>query len=552
MTQKALIYCRVSTKRQSSHGSGLSSQQKRCEIHAVQHGYEVENVFPDDISGGGSFMHRKGMVDMLKHIKANPNERYVVIFDDLKRLSRNTQDYLSLREKLDGMRVRVECLNFNFDDTPEGEFYETIVAAGGHLERRQLARQTYQKVNARFEAGFWGYRAPVGFKLQTEKNKARILERDEPIATFVQNALEGYASGHYQTQMEVKRYLETCPEFPKTYNKGREIHPDRIRRILTSIVYAGMVEIPERGISRRNGQHEGLISLATFYKIQERLHGKKKHAATRTDLNADFILRGAVNCADCDKPLTANWSKGRNTRYPYYLCRTKGCPSNAKSIRREKLESEFEALLKTLVPTKELGNVAEIILRDLWDDIQSNKDKYKKQLSEELGQLESFQQKTIDKLVDTYLPQAIAAYEQKIEKIEAQKVEIEDKINRFDEPILDFDKSFRTGLEFLKKPWFFWASREVSYKRAVLKLAFSDSLRYDRKTGFRTAAISVPFKALKEFDSHDSKMAEREGFEPSLGLTLNTLSRRAPSATQPPLLNFIPYFKALTVSLSVR
>ena len=32
-------------------------------------------------------------------------------------------------------------------------------------------------------------------------------------------------------------------------------------------------------------------------------------------------------------------------------------------------------------------------------------------------------------------------------------------------------------------------------------------------------------------------MAEREGFEPSLGLTLNTLSRRAPSATQPPLRN---------------
>ena len=30
-------------------------------------------------------------------------------------------------------------------------------------------------------------------------------------------------------------------------------------------------------------------------------------------------------------------------------------------------------------------------------------------------------------------------------------------------------------------------------------------------------------------------LAEREGFEPSLGLTLNTLSRRAPSATQPPL-----------------
>ncbi len=32
-------------------------------------------------------------------------------------------------------------------------------------------------------------------------------------------------------------------------------------------------------------------------------------------------------------------------------------------------------------------------------------------------------------------------------------------------------------------------------------------------------------------------MAEREGFEPSLGVNLNTLSRRAPSATQPSLRN---------------
>jgi len=31
-------------------------------------------------------------------------------------------------------------------------------------------------------------------------------------------------------------------------------------------------------------------------------------------------------------------------------------------------------------------------------------------------------------------------------------------------------------------------------------------------------------------------MADRVGFEPTLGLTLNTLSKRAPSATRPPVL----------------
>ena len=42
-------------------------------------------------------------------------------------------------------------------------------------------------------------------------------------------------------------------------------------------------------------------------------------------------------------------------------------------------------------------------------------------------------------------------------------------------------------------------------------------------------------------------MAEREGFEPSLGLTLNTLSKRAPSATRPTfrLLRFIMEHKIL-------
>ena len=30
-------------------------------------------------------------------------------------------------------------------------------------------------------------------------------------------------------------------------------------------------------------------------------------------------------------------------------------------------------------------------------------------------------------------------------------------------------------------------------------------------------------------------LADREGFEPSLGLHLNTLSKRAPSATRPPV-----------------
>ncbi|NWG72406.1 MAG: hypothetical protein HXY23_12495 [Parvularculaceae bacterium] len=38
----------------------------------------------------------------------------------------------------------------------------------------------------------------------------------------------------------------------------------------------------------------------------------------------DFPLLGAIPCACCEKPPTAAWAKGRQRRYPFYFCFTKG------------------------------------------------------------------------------------------------------------------------------------------------------------------------------------------------------------------------------------
>src|SRR3569833_18338 len=46
-----------------------------------------------------------------------------------------------------------------------------------------------------------------------------------------------------------------------------------ITRLLTRSVYAGYVEAPTWGVSLRKGHHNPLISLQTYERIQERLHG---------------------------------------------------------------------------------------------------------------------------------------------------------------------------------------------------------------------------------------------------------------------------------------
>ena len=64
----AVIYCRVSSSKQTTRGDGLSSQETRCREFAGYRGHEVVKVFKDDASGG--LIDRPGMKAMLAFIRS--------------------------------------------------------------------------------------------------------------------------------------------------------------------------------------------------------------------------------------------------------------------------------------------------------------------------------------------------------------------------------------------------------------------------------------------------------------------------------------------------
>ncbi|XHB98212.1 recombinase zinc beta ribbon domain-containing protein [Nitratireductor sp. ac15] len=189
-----------------------------------------------------------------------------------------------------------------------------------------------------------------------------MLKRDEPVASVIQEALEGYANGRFDTQADVMRFLQDNPLFPKDA-RGIVRH-QRVSVLLNQCVYAGYVEAPKWGVEMREGQHEPIISAKTYQRIQDRLSGGF-YAPRKSNINEDFPLRGHVVCADCGTPLTACWSKGTHSRYPYYLCPKRGCDSYGKSIRRDKIEGEFEALLSNATPSDALFKVAKAMFKDL-------------------------------------------------------------------------------------------------------------------------------------------------------------------------------------------
>ena len=89
------------------------------------------------------------MSELLAYMDGKPYNSYVVIFDDLKRLARDTEQYIKLKRALELRRAVVECPNFVFTASPEGQYVETIMAATAQLEREQNRRQVMQKMKAR-------------------------------------------------------------------------------------------------------------------------------------------------------------------------------------------------------------------------------------------------------------------------------------------------------------------------------------------------------------------------------------------------------------------
>ena len=503
---RALVYCRVSSTKQRLEGSGLESQEQRCRAYADEKGYTVEAVFPDDVSGGGDFMRRPGMVALLSYIDAQQGKPYVVIFDDLKRFARDTEFHLKLRREFIKRGANIECLNFRIEDTPEGKFIETVIAAQGELEREQNRRQVVQKMKARVENGFWVFRAPVGYRyVSASSGGGKVLEPDEVLAPIVRDALEGYASGHLASQAEVQRFLERSPHFPKDKKDG-SLRPMTVNRLLKKVVYAGYVEAPKWGVSARKGHHQGLIDFETYQQIQNVLEGKKRRPAARMDFNEDFPLRGFVACDCCGNAMTGAWSKGKYQHYAYYRCQTRTCEAKGKSVPGAKMEAGFADILKSMQPAKELFELARAMLRDAWNMRLALALGEKKAFQELIDDINRRLENMLDRIVEANNASVVSAYESRIEKLEREKLVLQERIGKSVPPKGRLEDCIELSLSFLSSPWNLWKNGDLAMRHTVLRLAFAEPLRYSQNGVYETPKFSFPFKYLGKISEAKSEM----------------------------------------------
>ncbi len=514
-----VIYCRVSSAKQLKEGDGLHGQEQRCREYARSRGYQVLQVFQEQ-GLSGSLLDRQAMNAVLAFLDQQPQET-IVLIEDLKRFARDVAVHFDLKLAIDARGGRLESPLFRFEDTPEGRFIETIVAAQAELERNQNRRQVKSRMRARLEQGYWVFASCPGYHYRHDPIQKQVLVPDER-APLVREALEGFASGRFQGLSELARFLlragffapstRAVPTPPEVFARPLALtsrHVNLASRMLRQVLYTGSLEYAPWSIGLREAKHPALISWDTYARIQERLDGSRTFA--RVNVREEFILRGLIACAGCGKPLTGSWSRGHLKRYPYYHCGQRGCKRYGKTMGRDKMEESFTGLLKGLEASDDTLEIMEGVLTDFWRLRQSQAGSRREASRQALKQAASELEALTDRLAQTQSLAVMQVLERKIEKVEEQRARLAREAAQAVEERVDAGTAFRRVRGLLKSPLQTWKEADVAGKRLVVQRVFERPPCYDRNEGYGTLDLSLPYLVSGLIEADVSRLVDTAG-----------------------------------------
>lgn len=501
---KAVIYCRVSTKDQVENNS-LESQEKECRKYCVAHELDIVEVFVEP-GESAKTVNRHEFQRMLGFCQKNKGRISHLITYSTSRFSRNNDDYYAVKAYLTKMGIVLRCTSEPFDETPQGKFMAGVYALTSQLDNDLKSVRTIDTMNEARAKGHWLSKPPLGYRAG-DKNFGASLIPDPERAEHVQKAFSMMATGIFSIQ-EVLKKLNL--EGFKTRG-GKPVSIQTFRQLLRKKAYIGKI-VSQRTSDIFQGDFIPLIDENPFFRVQEILDGKTKLVKTYQKINPDFPLRNFVICGHCQKGFSGSHSKGRNSSYAYYtpVCRCSG--GNSPSIRKERLESDFFAELEFLKPKQHLFQMVNKVIRDATKMRQKGNLDRKTTLKKKMDDLRK-KRMTLDerfafeKAIDQETYDRLKIQIQNDEgEIKAALYEIESELFHPDE-VIQFAEVAMTNAASL------WKDLPMPHKHRFQYLLFPRGVEYsDGK--LKTADKSLIFSLLEKKNESEDGLVTLTGLEP--------------------------------------
>ena len=303
-------YIRVSDERQDEYSP--DSQLKKIREFAAKEGYIIpdEYVFYDDGISGKSVRRRDDFNRMIAIAKEKTHPFDVIYVWKFSRFARNQEESMVYKNLLQKKGVSVKSVS---EPIPEGHFgslIERIIEWMDEFYLVNLGVEVTRGMTEKVSRGEPVVAPPFGYKMG---EKTYLPDEESGAADIVREIFERTANGEKQREIAVslgQRGIRT--------KRGNMPENRWVEYILRNACYIGKIRwTPDgiRAISKRDydnektivvdGQHEPLISMELWEKVQKRLDDQKKAYPkyARREQPINYMLKGLVRCSSCDGPI---------------------------------------------------------------------------------------------------------------------------------------------------------------------------------------------------------------------------------------------------------
>ena len=209
-----IAYLRVSHQ-ESLNGTSLEVQEKKCRAFAELHGFSIDKVYSEVVSGGVEFRKRPVFQRVLLNLKSGSK----LVVSRLDRLSRKVIDTLKLVNdfKKEHKDICITDIG-NIHKDGVSKIFVTILASLAEIERENISiRVKASKKIAKEERRYLGGYTEFGYKVEDKK-----LVPDDKEFTVLQSMVNLRKSG--------LGYRKISDEIKNKY--GKRIYYPQVHKIL--------------------------------------------------------------------------------------------------------------------------------------------------------------------------------------------------------------------------------------------------------------------------------------------------------------------------------
>lgn len=360
---KGVAYARYSSDKQqeSSITVQLAEIRRFCEKHNIELIYEYI-----DEAQSGMTANRVNFQQMVRD--AQKREFQFIIVHRMDRWARNVDDGRYYKKYFKRLGIKMVSTIEEFDETPEGEFFELMSMGMAELYSKKLARESIagKLANAR-ECKVHGGSPLLGYRVQ---NKHYVIDESE--AEIVRIIFDLFLKGY--GYVKIRKYLVA-----NGYKRsdGREFSAHfydilRNRKYIGEYVYNRAFSKDADGkrnnhknknpgeIIRIPGGMPRIIDDNTFFKVQE-IMDERRHKRTSYGTPKSYLLSGMLKCGICGKAICGNARSNTGT-LPEYRCNAREKACTFKMIKAIYLEDYVVNLFNNCLFRQEnLENLNELV-----------------------------------------------------------------------------------------------------------------------------------------------------------------------------------------------